>query len=169
MDYGIDESAYYTRLVTRVANALRDGFGARFKIVYEGDPIDVPSAMLPCIIVQKPTATDDQEATAMDVIVSNIIVKILVDKRMDFGSTSTQMVTDRYLEYIMEGRDPITYQYTADSVCGILRTNFTLGQTIVDQKISFNYDIGFRPKDLISAEARATFTFTELIQVPVRY
>lgn len=168
MAAGMALTDYYKPVTTRMVEALKEGFKSRFKVIIEGDPIDIPVAWLPCIIVEKTDGAVVQDATGLDEQTSVVVVKVLMNKRADFGSSRDKQITPQILMAIIEGRDPVTREYLSDSVLGIIRRSFTLSSTIVDQAVALEYAIGFRPADLISAEGRATFTITELIQVPNR-
>ncbi len=161
-------NAFYLPVTTRLLTILRDGFGGRFKQYYEGDPIQVPLSAMPCLIVEKIDGDTQQDATGLDQQTSRVMVKIVMDKKIDFLSAKNKKSTHQELLHLMEGRDESTAQYIDESVLGIIRTQFTFNSTVVDQTININYGTGFRPNDVTTAEGQATFTITELIQVPVR-
>jgi hypothetical protein len=158
----------YTDSVTRLLNLLRkqynDGTIVSF---YEGDPIQIPDAAYPAICVSKISAQVNVDATATDLMVEVISVKIIMNKKDDFGAKDDQDLTERKLKLFVEGR-ATSGQYGDNTVLKLLRTSFTLGTFTVQNKMSINYDALPIGGGRARSQAEISLTLTERIIVPDR-
>jgi len=160
---------YQDTVVDTIINLLKanlpDGY---FKKYFYGDPLDIPTSYLPCVMVSKKTTNISQGPTQKDLLQYAIFIQLAYNKRNDFGKSPDEVVGVRALEQYAEGRDPTTGQYSINSVAGILRVNFTMGNIIIDQNLDINYGIVPRPNKLITAECQIKATMKEYVYVPSR-
>lgn len=137
----------------RIMKLMKDTFGDSFNAYYEGDPIDIPKANLPCMIIETQSGRTELDATSTDRVQSQINIRIVFNKADDFGASDTQDLTEKKLRILVEGCDPTTGQYLANSVVGVLRNNLTLGSSTIENDIDWEYDLQPRTEDLTTSEA----------------
>ncbi len=153
----------------RLLQYLKDTFGDQFHAYFEGDPVQIGQSLLPCIVVQKVTGTIQTGPTGADENIEQIMIKVILNKKDDFGATETNVeLTERRLRRIVEARDSVTLQYVPESLMGGLRTNITLGDVVLDMSHNIAYDLDLRPDDMITSEAHITTTVRTRILVPQR-
>lgn len=167
-----EASQYKDTIIDTIIKMLKDNLpNGYFKAYYYGDPIIPPTSLLPCVIVEK-RVTDipsgGESPTGMDLLKTTVRIKLAYNKRDDFGKNPEEVVGVRSLEQYAEGRDRTTGEYDAQSVAGILRKNFTMGNIVVDQRLRIEYGVVPRPQEMITAEAWIDCDFTELITVTGR-
>lgn len=136
-----------------------------FQQYFYGDPIQIPTSLMPCVVVEKQQTDIIAENTAKDRLVYVINIKLIYNKKNDFGKTSNEVIGVRALEEFAEGRDPVTNKFNPNTIAGILRTGFTLGNLIVDQQLQIDYGVVPRPQDTLTGEAQIRCTLTELVPV----
>lgn len=167
----INKTSYDRTLIDRIIEVLRNQEGFNyFKKFYHGDPYDIPLSNMPCVVVelQRTRISSDDAPTGMDHIQQTIQIKLIYNKREDYGSTNTSEVTGvRTLESFAQGIDPSSGEYESHTVLGILRKNFTLDNVIVDQAVDIQYGIVPR-KDAPTSECHITFIADELAPVSGR-
>lgn len=139
-----------------------------FHVIFEGDPVEIGESLLPCVVVEKVAGDITAGPTGMDRITEQIKVKVILNKKDDFGSDGMGDLTERKIRRLIESRDPVTKHYTDHSLAGILRSNFTLGDLAVGQEITVAYDVDLRPNDVITSEGHVTIIVTELVEIPIR-
>ncbi len=142
-----------------LTNDLPKGY---FKIIFYGDPMNIPSSLLPCIAVDKINTKIEAGPTGMDRIETKIIISLMYNKKEDFGKTTDEMVGKRKIEEFAEAIDKNSHEYSPLSVMGILRKNFTLGDVVLNQDVDINYGVVPRPGNELTAEAQITVTFRQL-------
>lgn len=162
--------AYYESSTERVLRFLRDQFGVGiFKAHFEGDPVKIGISSLPALVVEKVGGSITAGPTGMDRVREQVLIKIVMNKKDDFGASQNVDLTEKKLRELVEGRDSQTGYYEDKSLMGCIRKNYTLGGAIVGQDIDIGYDVNpFRPDEIITSEAHVTISLEELIQVPVR-
>ncbi len=139
-----------------------------FKIIFYGDPMNIPSSLLPCIAIEKTRTQITAGPTGMDKIVTTISINLMYNKKEDFGRTNDEMVGKRKHEEYAEAIDNESHEWFKTSVMGILRKNFTLGDVVLNQDIDINYGIVPRPGNELTAECQIRCSFTQLKVVSVR-
>lgn len=164
----MDNQQAFKDSVTRILELLRGTFGGQFKAFYEGDPIQIPDYMLPCAIVEKIAGNINLDATGTDMIVEQLMIKMVMNKRDDMGAAPEIAFTERKLRLLVEARDPITGYFIPESLMYILRTNITLGGAVLDSDMDVNYDVNPRPEEMYTSEAQILITIRERVIVPNR-
>lgn len=132
-------------------------YGDLFQYFFYGNPEEgIPSNQCPCVVVVKEDAEISQGPTGMDFISENILIRVVLSKRefLEEGP-SDEVLTQREFEQLCQGIDATTGLYTANSIVGILRNNFTLSQTVTNQTIKVSYGKVMNPVvDEITREAQ---------------
>lgn len=157
-------------LIDKIIELLREGMSGdgalQIKQFYFGDPIDIPESCLPCIAVEPDRTEVEHGPTGMDDVGYNIVVKVIMDKREDWGKEDSGDVAGvRKLIELTEGQTQAT---DLGTVVGILRTNFTLGENVHNQELTIEYGVTPRPKEVLTAEASVMVNINDLIQVDNR-
>jgi len=137
----------------RIMKLMKDTFGSNFNAYYEGDPIDIPKANLPCIIMETQAGQTQLDATSTDRVQTQINIRIVFNKADDYSASDTQDLTEKKLRILVEGCNPDTGAYLPNSVVGVLRKNFTLGNGVIENDIDWQYDLQPRTEDLTTSEA----------------
>jgi hypothetical protein len=162
---------YAETTVDKVIKFLKGDNGSLtgfFKSFYYGDPLKIPLSSLPAVVVQLAQTNIGAGPTGMDEIEEKIVIVLMYNKRNDFGKSDKESSAIRTLEEFAQGVNPTTSLYDANSILGILRTQFTLNNYIFNQNVSIDYEPGIRPDDLLTGEARITFTVKRHIEVAPR-
>jgi hypothetical protein len=167
---------YYRDAVVRILELLKDNFGEAYGIAafYEGDPVIFGTSSLPAICVMKRDASYDVSATQTDEITTSILIKLVLDKREDYGGSTTIDLTDKRLRTMIEGRDQTTAQYATESLMGILRTFYTMNYSnplnpILTQTEKVSYHLvdrtSMHDETLVTMEGHILVTLRERVQV----
>lgn len=164
MDLGQDK--YKLDVVDNLLALMKQEFGDVFKSFYDGDPIVIPIASLPAIIVEKPVGQVNQDATSTDKLGSELRLKLVLNKADDYGATDAIALTEKKLRRYVEGIDPDTNTYARGTVMYILRTNINLGGSVLDWQIDINYDLQPRPRQLVTSEAQISLVTQERLIRP---
>jgi hypothetical protein len=154
----VNPTSYGKTLVDTIIELLKaeQGFN-HFKRFYYGDPYDIPISYMPCVVVELQKTNIDFGPTGMDNIIQTVQIKLIYNKRDDYGSTSTSEVTGvRTLEAFAQGTDPTSLEYEQHTVLGVLRKYVTIENTATDQTVDIQYGIVPR-KDGPTAECHITF------------
>lgn len=144
-------------------------YGNIFKEIYYGNPPNgIPIDSIPCIAVIKDGTTVVQGATGMDDITYKLMLRVVINKKDYLTNGAWDVVLDqRRMEQIIEGENPSTGLYDNTSIIGILRTNFTLNNYSVDQKIDVTYGETRNPFiNEATREAQIRLTVSRLILTP---
>lgn len=159
----------YKGTVTSIIGLLKDNFGTGyFKAYFDGDPVLIGQSSLPAISVSKQTSAYDLGPTQFDEVTESIIIKVILNKKDDFGANPETDMSEKKLRTLCEGRDD-NGALLAESVVGTLRTKFTqVSDLTLLQQLSVDYGVVPRPDDVITAEAHITVNVTGLQQVPNR-
>lgn len=147
---------YYEDVVDTTLTLMRDTFGSYFKTYYEGDPVSIPEINLPCCVVEKLSGNYSIEnaPTGTDEAISNVRIKIILNKKDDEGASPDVDLTERKLRRLCEGRDATTGSYLPSSVAGLLRSNITLQDKVLNiGDLSVDYDVVLRPDEVVTSEA----------------
>ena len=158
----------YKDPLTRIMDLMRASFGGTFKAYYEGDPIDIPKANFPCLIVEVQDGLTQLGATSTDIFQTRINIRPVFNKEDDYGAEENQDLTERKLRILVEGRDPSTGQYLPNSILGVLRSNFTLSSNLTESDIDWQYNIQPRANLVVTSEALVQVRAIEHVIVPNR-
>lgn len=154
----IPNSALDKTLVDRIIELLRSKqqFNT-FKKFYYGDPYQIPSAYMPCVVVELLRTQIDVGPTGQDKITQTVVIKLIYDKSADYSASDTSEVTGvRTMEALAQGINPSSGEYEEHTVAGILRKNFTLGNVATNQLMDIQY--GIYPRNAgPTAECHITF------------
>lgn len=151
-----------------IRNMIQDRFKSLFNAYYIGIPDAIPEAAMPCVIIQKNSGTITVGATMTDERIEDIEIHIAFNGKIGWGTVSDDDTVMRQLQNFIEGLDPTTGYYLDGSLMGVLRTNLTIGSTIINNDMSINYDITPRTDQPSICEAIVTITIEERVLVPNR-
>lgn len=164
----------YSSASTQVIDLLRETFNDdTFKAFFDGDPVWIPTSMLPCIAVVTEQSDTVEGAIGIDELKQTISIRVIVNLSTYAGGSMTVETAHQAIKAFVEARDD-NGQYKDKTVVGALRRNFTLGNSLVGQNISVKYDILTEgrvtdsKKGQLTEEAHITFTAKQLVPVPVR-
>jgi hypothetical protein len=144
----MSEPQFFNDAVDRILAYLEGGFGQTFHRYFEGDPIYIPLSLMPAICVIKLSGETKPSATGTNDLMEKILIKVVYSKKDDYGSNfedDTVDFTERKLRRLISARDPVTKQFLPGTIFGILMTNFTLGDQVLDMTLSDDYAIDYRP------------------------
>lgn len=158
----------YQDALTRIMNLMKATYGGNFKAYYEGDPLVIPKANLPCMIIEAQAGRVDLAATSTDRFQSQINIRLIFNKSDDFNASDTDDLSERKLRKMVEGRDPVTNQFLPNSVLGALRTNFTLRSNLIENDIDWEYNLQPRAEGVVTSEALVQVVAVEKIIIPNR-
>lgn len=161
----------YFDSTANILQLLKDNFGGSgyFKEFYEGDPILIGQSSLPAICVHKTHGEWGLGPTQFDELTEEVTVKVILNKKDDFGGSGNSDLTERKLRVLVEGRDDTTGNLLPESVLGVLRTKLTsVANLTLDQGTTVDYGVVPRPDEVITSEAHVTITIRSLQQVPGR-
>jgi len=158
----------YQDVFTRIMTLMKTTFGDTFKAYYEGDPMEIPKANLPCIIMETQSGRAQLDATSTDRIQSQINIRLIFNKEDDYNASPTQDLTEKKLRIMVEGRDATSGEYLPNSVIGALRVNFTLRSHVIENDIDWEYSPQPRANGLVTSEALVQVLAVERIIVTNR-
>lgn len=166
----MEDELIYKDSLMRIMELCRTTFQGRFTSFYEGDPIMIPDASMPCIIIEKVkgNVTVKNAPTGTDAVSEQIVIKLVLNKANDFGASDDFDMTERKLRRYVEARDPTTGYFMSNTLMYVLRTNITLGESVIDSDVDVAYDLQPRPEKLVTSEAKVTIVIRERVQVPNR-
>lgn len=156
---------YKKFIIDDVILLLKGSFKDTFKAYFFGDPLSIPQNLLPCISVEKNSSENRLGPTGHDQVSTTLTIKVIYNKKDDFGKNTNESSLHRTMMEIVEGRDPETSDYKDTSVLGLLRRNLTLGGTIVGQVANPEYGLVPRPEDTLTEEAHIVLTLEEIIPI----
>lgn len=166
----MDGAQVYRETVDRFMILCKDTLGSDFNAFYEGDPIEIPAANLPCVIIEKihGTISLTNAPTGHDRFVENISIRLLFNKSDDLGASDDADLTERRLRRYVEARDPQTGTYLAGTLMYALRNHITLSEHDFDADLEINYDVNPRPNQMVTSEAQIQVVVTGITPVPDR-
>jgi len=147
---------------------LNKHFGDIFKFYYDGDPLFIPQQNLPCIIIETDSETPSSDATGIDKLTTEVTVKLVVNKKDDYGKSPDTVMWRKRLQKMVSDRDRTTRQYKDKTVFGLLRVNLTLDDRFTSSVPVVKYGVVPRPQDLITEEAHIELSVQETVPVPSR-
>lgn len=165
----MENAQVYDDAIAKLFEMLRSQFGSQFNGFYEGDPIDIPKANLPAIIIEKLTGSLSltNAPTGHDRFIETISIRVIYNKADDLGSDDQTDLTERKLRRFIEARNRSTGQYLAGTLLHEIRTHLTLSNVQFNADVEINYDINPRP-NMATSEGQVILTSTGLIQVDGR-
>lgn len=164
----MENTPVYKDVISRLKDLMKETFGDYFKNYYEGDPIQIPKANLPCVIIEKTRGDAKLSATGTDDLGSQINIRLILDKASDYGADDSTDTTETKLRLLMEGRDPQTGSYLPNSVFGAVRTRITLGGSSLSTDSDVTYVLQPRPGKIVTSEALMQIVTRERVFVPDR-
>jgi len=168
------QNLYAQDTVTRLVNLYEATFGTTFHRYFDAFPLTPPGKDdYPLVAVQQihtkaiigPTSTDDVPET--------IVTEVMINAADDAGSQNVRTATMRHLQNLVQGQDPVTFDYLPNTFLYCLRTHLTLLQSsgsiwLIDSDVDIKYDIT-QPKDMpLIALAEITLTTQRRVIVPGR-
>lgn len=165
----MEEAQVYEDSISRVTKLVKDTFrDGPFMAYYEGDPIMIPDASFPCVVIDKVATTVKTDATSTDLLIERVRIKLIFNKQDDFAATDDYDMTERKLRRYVEARDPATGFFMKNTLMFALRTNITLGSSTLGSDVDINYDLQPRPEKQVTSEAMITMLIRERVIVPNR-
>jgi hypothetical protein len=160
----------YIHVIDAITALLKSNLSpGLIKAYYEGDPGLIGKSSLPAIAIMKNRGKTMVGPTGTDEVNDEITIKIIFDKSDDYGLSDSVDTTERKLRLLMEDRDTVTGYFKPDTVIGILRTNYTLGQVTIEQaSMDVMYYIEQRPENQFTSEAHLKIQTRERIYIPNR-
>jgi len=153
-------------IILQVKKILEENVSPELKRpFFDGDPIIVSKSHMPTIAVVLSRTNIDTGPTGFDKYLYTVVIKVIINKEEDFNKEPAQVVAHRTLRNFVEGiKDGIIDE---QSVVGVLRKNFTLSNSILNQIIAIDYNTINR-EDIITEEAWITMTILKNIEVSGR-
>jgi hypothetical protein len=165
MEQGQDKLLLSDRLI----NAMKANFGDLFVAYFNGAPELIAESALPCLIVQPLSGKGSVGATMTDDVTQQTMIHILANGKDGFGSSDDNDSIMHYIEKLVQGVDPVTGEYSQNSVLHVLRQNITLNTTIIDSDVAWDYNVTPRTDQPSIMEAIVTVTTTERAYLANRY
>ena len=163
----------YQKTTSIILQLLKDTLGEGFiKQYFLGDPVYLPVSYLPAIAVTKTRGSTQTGPTGMDELVETIVIRVIFSLMDVMGKSQNVELIHEAQEDLIEKRGD-DGQYDSKSIMGILRTNFTLYNNIVGQRVDTEYEILTdgrirNRKGVLTEEAHMTFTINRLVEVANR-
>ncbi len=158
----------YEEPTARILRFMKDLFpDGPFKAFYDGDPHLIPLVNLPAIIVEKLEDVTESGPTGTDRVTEKIIIKLVMNKRDDWGQPDSVDLTERRIRLLVEQRDS-TGAYLPQSVKGALRTKLTMEGSVIDNDMVFEIGSVPRPESTLTSEGHLTISVSYLVGVANR-
>jgi len=155
-------------VVQRIIKLLEDHVHPDLKRpFYDGDPIAIPASKLPTISVEMTDCDIDEAATGHDSHLDTIMIKVIVDKRVDFDKKEGEVVAQKTLRDYIKGVGS-DGKLKSNSVVGVLRNNLTLSSAVLDQLMQVNISVVRRGDDTITEEAWISLTTESIVDMSER-
>jgi hypothetical protein len=139
-----DSQQYYKDSTTRIIQLLQTTLGTEIKTYYKGTPLAPPAEEdYPVLVVQKMTGATQVGSTTTDDAIEEIMISIVNNRLEDIGGSDIIDTTMQKLHDLVEAKDPTQPVnmpvYMPKTVMGALRSNLTLGTSVIDGDISWQY------------------------------
>ncbi|MFD4554410.1 hypothetical protein ACFWP5_08780 [Streptomyces sp. NPDC058469] len=158
----------YEEPTARILRFFKDLYpDGPFKSFYDGDPDVIPEVNYPALIVEKQGDVTESGPTGTDEVTEEILVKVVLDKRDDWGANDNADLTQRRIRQLVEARDD-TGAYLPQSIKGALRTQLSMEGAAINNTMRFEIGSMPRQNDVISAEGHLTITVTYFVAVANR-
>lgn len=149
---------------------LRDILGDIFKDNYYvgSDILFIPEENLPCVIIEEEAEIPRRGPLGFDVLRTEVLIKLVVNKKDDFGKKFGETLWRQRLQQLCSARDAETKEYLEQSVQGVLRKNFTMGGRFNNHEVEVRYGIVPRGTDYRTEEAHISVAVEEHVPVSNR-
>lgn len=148
-------------IIKKVKNLLEAELKGSVKTFYTGDPVAVPLQALPCVYVEGVTSSVRQGATGIDEYTHNLRIGLIISKLTEANHREKENTNMTKLIELTQGRNADTTLKT-NSILGVVRKNFTLGQLTENQEAEIEY--GVTPRgEMITLESNITINILELV------
>ncbi|HVB24125.1 MAG TPA: hypothetical protein VNG51_19460 [Ktedonobacteraceae bacterium] len=128
--------------MTHLIELFQAQFGDYFNSYWEDMPLIPPTKEeYPALMVQKLEGTAVIGPTSTDEVTESILITIFKNTSDAVGSGNVKTTTQRELQLLVEGQDPVTLDYKPDTILYVLRTYLTLQQWLIDSDVKFHYGI----------------------------
>jgi hypothetical protein len=163
-------SAYKDPVIWKYLNMITEAMPEVFKGVYQGDPIRVPYAMLPALVISKDGTDAGVMTNAEDGHEIRMILTVITDVRSDVSDDRAVAPGIASLYDILEGRGA-DYKLKDHCVLNVLRHNAVVDaannlrtdlSTIT--KAEYGMTVGKRDEEAFGIEGQVRFT-ANFIQV----
>lgn len=152
-----------TIIADKIIEYLKTYGDKRIKAYYYGDPLVIPLSNMPAIIVENRSSQITQEATGIDQLNNIYMIKLVMNKKNELSKNPEEVVLQRTMADIIMKRTA-SNSYEPNSIMGILRKYFTLGNVIENQEVNIEFFLAQRG-DLITEEAEITINIKDLVNV----
>lgn len=167
---------YAESLEERILRLLKTNLGsANFKMYYRGDPFLIPQSLLPAVVVERVESRTTFGPTGMDNKDTTIRIKLVYNKKDDFGRAADVVGNHQRIQELAEGLDPTTGEQSLYSVIGLLRkeaeldpANTSVDKAVLDNEMTVRYGVFPRPEQVITDEAHIICRFSQLVTVTGR-
>lgn len=132
---------------------------------YDGDPVIVPASSLPTIAIEMSGTEVDEGPTGYDSHLDTLIIKVIVDKRVDFDKKPDEVMAQKTLREYVKGIESDVLK--SNSILGILRKYLTLDKNVLDQLATVEFSVVKR-EDVFTEEAWITLSLESIIEVSGR-
>lgn len=133
-----------------------------FKEHFVGDPLFIGQSFLPCICYVLNTSDYPGEApTGTEERTSSITIKVIFNKKNEFGKPGKNVTLQRTMQNIIEGRDKTTKKLISNTILGILREQYTINNSAIRQISQVNYRPNLDRPDVITLEGEINLTIDE--------
>lgn len=158
----MENADVYPDMVTSVLALCRTLLGASFVAFYEGDPIKIPTANLPCVIVEavQSEINTTSGATGFDASSDRISIRLVMNKEDDFDAGDETDLTERKLRRFVQARDPQTGKYMSGTLMNAIRNDVTFQNLAINSEVEIIYDINPRGNMVATSEAQVILTAT---------
>lgn len=156
---------YKLTLSETVRDLLEKDLGDAFKQYFNGDPLAIGQSYLPAICVIRRRSTPRSIATGVDERTVALTIRVVFNKKDEFGKSAKETTLQKTMENIVEGIDDTTNTYHQNSILGILRRNFTLESLVVRNEEDIEYLLNNNRPEVLTMEADIDCLFTERITV----
>lgn len=159
----MDGQEYYKDGAARVLDLMRDTFGDYFREYFNGEPENITTEQLPCLMVTTPRLNVTNSANGLDDLREVVTIVLALNKRDDIGADSTDNLTMRRLRNLIIGLDPATPadtipQYLPNTVMYAVRKHITLNGLASNNDIEIDFDVNIRGEDTATQEAYITLS-----------
>jgi hypothetical protein len=165
---------YAEETVDKIIDLLTQWSNGFFKHIFNGDPGEIATDQMPCLIIEHLGTKVAVDMTGLDTLVETIDIGVVLNKRADLVENNSNPDIVRYKQQarqLMQGISNSNAQYDTTSILGVLRIHFTLGDYAFDQIQDIHY--GDVPRnansdELTSYEGHAMCTISHHQSVPQR-
>lgn len=139
----------------------------KFRWFREGDPVLIPASQMPAMLVSEESTDWEAGPTGYDTVTHTLLLKVVLNKKSELGSKEQGMTLDKKVNQIMQARDE-NNQLLPGTVMGVLRQDFTLENTMINNIGTIRFGVVARPEETETVEAHLELVLTELVPVPNR-